>query len=336
VRLSRFSPLLLLGCSDYALNNGADKTGVVDSGERDHNPRTDTDGTSVDDDDSGSTTIPDEDVPEGKVDVVLVVDTAYLYDCYHANLPVESAALVDALFASGADVAIGAVSYDDYYVDDEWYSAWDGYPYVYVQQLTTDAGVAKASLSTLELVWGGDGPGDGYEAITQVATGHGYDQDCDGRYDDRYDIKPFAASKSDAFGGGGGQLQQSGVPGTGTNAGIGWRNGSKRVVVLVVENSIREQSYGDEMPGGCPGGASKGDATSAMAGAGIEFLGINAYEFQVEDHRPQDQLEAIANAMGSRIDADGDGKRDDVAVLGGSWDWPATNKIVSAIFDLAQ
>ena len=328
-----------LGCSDYELSQGTDKATPVDSGDPEHNPRADTSDTTVDDNDSGATQIPDDEddeVPGGKIDVVLVVDIAYLYDCYHADLPQQTTALIDALFDSGADVAIGAVKYDDYYVDDEWYTAWEGYPYQLVQQLTTDRSTAKASVGTLELEWGGDDPGDGHEALLQVATGLGYDQDCDRKYDDHYDIKPFASSSSDAFGGGAGSLQQSGVPGSGTLAGIGWRAGSKRVAVLVIENDIRDQTLGDEMPGGCPGAASKGDAVNAMQSMDIEFLGINAYEFQNEDPRPQQQLEALATSMGSHIDADNDGARDDLAVLGGSWDWPATAKIVSAIWDLAQ
>ena len=336
MRRSFLFPALICACSDYELANGTDKTTPVDTNDQDYNPKGDTSDTTVGGNDSSSTDLPDEDVPEGKIDVVLVMDTAYLYDCYHANLPANTGALVDALLGSGADVAIGAVTYDDYYVDGEWYTAWEGYPYVFVQQLTTDAATAKASMSSLEIVWGGDGPGDGHEAIVQVAEGKGYDQNCDKTYDEYYDIRPFAASKSDAFGGGGGELVRSGVPGTGTNAGIGWRNGSKRVIVLVVENSIRDHSYGDPMPAGCPGTASLGEATSAMKSADTQFLGVNAYEFQDEDSRPQEQLEALANSVGSRIDSDGDGKRNEVAVLSGSWDWPATHVIVSAIWDLTR
>lgn len=333
--------IVAFGCSDYELTQGTDKTGQQDSGGRDFNPRDDTDDTQLDDTDSGKVDNPDTgeqngDVPAGKIDVALVIDIAYLYDCYRANLPVVTAALVDALFDSGADVAIGAVSYDDYFVDDEWYTAWEGYPYTMVQQLTTDRATAKASMNTLELEWGGDDQGDGHEALVQVASGLGFDQDCNGRYDNYYDIKPFKSSGADAFGGGAGGVYSAAVPGTGPNPGIGWRDGSKRVVVLVIENDIRDSSWGDEMPRGCPGAATRGDAVAALKAADIEFLGINAYEYQSEDSRPQDQLESLATSMGSKIDADGDGSRDDLAVLGGSWDWPATPKIVSAIWDLTK
>lgn len=339
VRLVPLVAVAAFACSDYELTQGTDKTGQQDSGGRDFNPRDDTDDTQVDDTDSGAVDNPDtaeDDVPDGKIDVALVIDIAYLYDCYHANLQVQTAALIDSLFDSGADVAIGAVTYDDYFVDNEWYTAWEGYPYTMVQQLTTDRATAKTSMSTLELEWGGDDQGDGHEALLQVAAGLGYDQDCDGKYEEYYDIKPFNSTAGDAFGGNSGALAKSGVPGSGTTAGIGWRTDSKRVVILVIENDIRDRSYGDEMPGGCPSAATKSDAVTALKNADIEFLGINAYEYQHEDPRPQEQLEALATSVGSKIDADGDGSRDDLAVLSGSWDWPATPKIVSAIWDLTK
>ena len=71
-------------------------------------------------------------------------------------------------------------------------------------------------------------------------------------------------------------------------------------------------------------------------GVTAKFLGVNAYEFQDEDHLLQEQLVDLADSTGSKIDSDGDGARDDTAVLSGSWDWPATSVIVAAIWDLAR
>ncbi len=326
---------LALSCSDYDLSKGNTAQPVPPTHGNGHDPQTDT-SAQVDSGETGGADTQVPDVPEGKVDVVLLIDVAYFYDCYHADLALNTAALVDALLDSGADVAIGIASFDDYYVDGEWYTAWAGVPYTFGTQITTDRSRLHAAASSLELEWGGDGPGDGYEAIRQATVGTGYDQDCDGKLDGATDISPFQKSKSDAFGGKVAGLYDSGVAGAGDQGGMGFRKGSKRVVVLITENSLRESKYGDEMPAGsCPAGATKSDAVTGITDLGAKFLGVNAYEFWDEDSKPQDQLEAIATNTSSKIDKDGDGKKDELAVFGENWDWPTTATLVDAIWQLA-
>ncbi len=329
--------VLLVACSDYDLTAGNTKVPNQRDSGRDHDPDLDTSDTEVDPGDSGETDVPVTDVPEGKVDVMLIVDIAYWYDCYRVDLAVDGGQLVDALYDSGADVAVGVATYDDYMVDGEWFQAWAGYPYVLPTQLTTDRSRAKNAMTGLEFQWGGDDAGDGYEAIVQVADGLGYDQDCDGKHDEYYDIKPFKPKSSDAFGGGVGGLNDNSATGTGEDPGVGWRENSKRVVVVFAENIIRDKNEGHKLPSGaCPGVASQSDAANAIRGIQAKFLGVNAYEYQMEDPRLQEQLEALADGTGSKIDKDGDGNENEIAVLSGSWDWPATNVIVNAIWDLAD
>lgn len=330
---------LLLACSDYGFQgeNGKEGRPRDDSGE--HDPRVDTADVDTDPADSGTTDLPDDtgNAPEGKVDVMLIIDIAYWYDCYRVDLAVDGGQLVDALFDSGADVAVGVATYDDYMVDGEWFQAWAGYPYVLTTQLTTDRSRAKNAMTSLEFQWGGDDAGDGYEAIVQAAEGLGYDQDCDGKYDEYYDIRPFKQKSSDAFGGGVSGLDDNSATGSGDNPGVGWRDNSKRVIAVFAENLMRDRNEGHTVPSGaCPGAASRADAESGIRAVQAKFLGVNAYEYQSEDPRLQEQLEAIASNTGSKIDADGDGSEDDLAVLSGSWDWPATPVIVKAIWDLAD
>lgn len=339
-------PLALFACSDYDIQ-GDEKDPPAGRRDDTGDPATDT-GDVADDTDSadGGDTVGDSggggetgdpDAPSGKIDVVLLVDVAYFYDCYHADLALRTGELITTLFSSGADVAVAIATYDDYQVENEWFAAWDGLPYRLEQQLTTDTSRLQSAASGLELEWGGDGPGSGYEAIVQATAGLGYDQDCDHAYDSGTDVKPFEKDRGDAFSGNVNGTSDSSVPGTGTTPGVGFRTGSTRIVILFAENTLRDRGEGHEVPSGaCPGVAGRSDAVSALRGANALFLGVNAYEFQDMDTALQEQLEDLASSTGSKIDADQDGARDDLAVLSGSWDWPSTSLLVDAIWDLAS
>ena len=328
--------ILGIACTDYDLQGGKTHEGRVDDTDE-HDPDTSSqeDTNPAETGDSAGEETPGE-VPDGKVDVVLLIDIAYWYDCYHADLPVVTNDLVNALFGSGADVAVAIATYDDYNVEGEWYNAFSGVPYLLVQQLTTDIPRLQSSTSGLELEWGGDGPGTGFEAVVQAATGLGYDQDCSGRFESNDDIRAFNATSGDAFGGRENGSASASVPGTGPNPGVGFRQDSKRVVLVFAENVIRDRDLGHGMPpNACPGAASSLDAAQAIRAADAKVLGVNVYEFQADDPQLQNQLLDFASATDSRIDADGDGAKDDPAVLSGSWDWPPTTTLVDAIWDLA-
>lgn len=331
--------VLVVGCSDYNLDGAPDHAGEKPPlEETTTGPSTDSATTSTDTEDSATGTVPSVDTaaPEGKIDVVLLIDEAYFYDCYHADLPRRSTELIDLLLGSGADVAIAVATFDDYQVTDAWYAGDNGLPYALTQQLTTDAGRLHNAASGLSLAWGGDWQGSGYEAIAQAARGRGFDQDCNGRYDAATDVKPFTASASDAFGGAAADSSDSSVPGTGTIQGVGFRTDSARVIVVFAENGFRSAALGHPMPTGtCPGPASASSAASEMDAAKAKFLGVNSYEFQDIDPTLQGQLEELATLTDSRYDANGDGNPDELAVLAGSWDWPDANRVVAAIWDLA-
>lgn len=336
-RLSRHLPLLLVACSDYNLDGAEDHVGRK-PGRGDTAPLVTTDSatTPTSSEDSATGTVTGT-VPTGPpVDVVLLVDEAYFYDCYHADLPLRTAELVDLLFASGRDVAVAIATFDDYQVSGEWYAADGGLPYVLVQQLTTDPARLHTSASTLSLGWGGDWQGSGYEAIAQAARGRGFDQDCDGRYEADTDVKPFTASASDAFGGAAPDTSDSSVPGTGSIQGVGFRTDSARVIAVFAENGFRSAALGHPTPTGtCPGVATAASAASEVDAAKAKLLLVNSYEFQDIDHTLQDQLEELATLTDSRWDANGDGNPAELAVLAGSWDWPDPNRVAEVIWALA-
>lgn len=336
--MNRLYLLLLCACSDYNLGSGEkanphpDRTGdSADIGTSDTSPA-DSGGTAQD---SGNVTT-DTSPPAGQFDFIFILDVAYNYDCYHPELQTKIPELIDAIEATGVDAAYAIATYDDYNVDGEWYTAWGGTPYTILTQLTTDAARAKGVMAGIEMQWGGDAPGSGFEAVTQAMGGLGYDQGCDGSYDVTRDIRPYIGSSGDAFGGGAGSARDSSTPGTGAVPGIGMRSGSKRIVILSVDNVMRSRSLGHAMPTGtCFDAASDVDAENALKAQGAEILGVNVYEFYDEDPTPQSQLVSFVGHVGSKIDADGDGAKDDVAVLGGGWDWPAVDVTMAAIGDLA-
>ncbi len=333
--------LLALACSDY--NLGTDEKGNARPDRPGDSAETSTgdtapgesDGTSTD---SGNTSGDTEDSapPAGQFDFVFLLDVAYNYDCYHPDLQTKIPALIDAIEATGVDAAYAIATYDDYNVDGEWYSAWGGHPYTVLTQLTTDAARAKAVMAGVEMTWGGDAAGSAFEAVSQAMLGLGFDQACDGAFDTTRDIRPYIGSSGDAYGGAAGSARDSSTPGTGAIPGVGLREGSTRIVILSVDNVIRSRSYGHTMPSGaCFDAASDRDAEDALRAQGAQILGVNVYEFWDEDPTPQTQLTSFVGRVGSKIDADGDGSKDDVAVLGGSWDWPATEVTMKAIGDLA-
>jgi len=107
--------------------------------------------------------------------------------------------------------------------------------------------------------------------------------------------------------------------------------------MLAADNHIRDVAMGDPLPeGACHGAASFEDATSAIRAIGAKTLGINVYEYWASDDTLLGQLNELAEATGSYIDKDDNGSKDDLAVLFGSWNWPAIEDVVDALWDLAE
>lgn len=336
--------LLLLSCSDYKLSG--DPKGNADDGGRPEDGGGESDGGGGDsgwtptDPETGDGGAGDGGAGDGgasakMIDVVVIVDVAYSYSCYHPDVDLRVQQLAEELWATGHDVAMAVATYDDYAVSGTWWARTGGTPYTLVQQMTTDIERVRTTASTLSMEWGGDGPGSAYEAIVQSIKGTGYDMDCDGRYDSETDVKPWNARSDDAFGGGVAGVEDSGVPGTGSRSGVGFREGAERVVILHVDNSIRDRDYGDDLPSGaCLGSATATSAAAAITSVDAHFIGINAYEFQDEDGTPQAQLRALAINVGALWDEDGDGVASDIAVQSGSWDWPEAHQTVEMILQM--
>ncbi len=270
-----------------------------------------------------------------KVDVFVLLDTAYSYSCYHPNLPSFLDSLVKAVFARFEDVALGFALYDDYNYSSGWAAA-GGYPYRIWYQISTNEEAIIRTAETASMSYGGDSYGSGYEAVYQTVTGVGFDQDNDGDFDEATDIKPFYASSTDAFGGGAPSAYDPTIVGTGHGVGVGWRNGASKIVMLGSDNVIRDGDMGHAVPDGCQfEPATFSIAAEAMNEVHAHFIGVNVYEYQTSDHTLQTQLTNFAVETESYIDEDDDGLIDEPAVLYGSWNWPDISEIVEAMWDLA-
>lgn len=277
---------------------------------------------------------PDDGPP--KVDVFILLDTAYSYSCYHPDLEKFADELVAALFDAFEDIRVGLGLYDDYVGLGGHSAAQGGHPYRVLHLLSSDEASLLEAAQGLQMNYGGDAWGSGYEAVYQTALGLGLDLDCDGVYEPLYDILPFRADERDAFGGSVGEAYDASVPGIGERAGVGWREGARHITVLSADNALRDEARGGLPTGTCGPAATSELAIRAASATDVRVLGVNVYEYQANDGLLQEQMIDLAKETNSYIDRDGDGANDDPAVLYGSWNWPPMGTVMLAIQDLAE
>ena len=266
-----------------------------------------------------------------QLDVFILIDTAYSYSCYRPNLPTAMSNLAREIYAHFDNVAVGFGTFDDYAA----YASATGTPFTLVHQVSTDETSVVASATGLSsMVYGGDAEGSVYEALYQVATGTGFDEDCDGSIAST-DVAPFRAKSSDAFGGGAAGTYDASVKGTGTKGGVGWRDNSGRAIILGTDNLLRNPDDGDAVPSDtCFDAAGSVSASAELAKLDAKVLSVSFYEWYATDPTVDEELTALAQSTDSYIDADGDGAIDDEALITGSWDWPATSVLIEGLEDL--
>ena len=176
-------------------------------------------------------------------------------------------------------------------------------PFRLEQQLTTEVWRIQAALDELTIHYGADAPESSTEALFQVLTGAGYDQNCDGAWTEEEDVLPFVAHSGDAFGGAETGTVDATVPGTGELGGVGFRQGAIPVVAYVTDNRMRDPDAGYDTPAGCPGEAGQSDVVAAAEALGAWFIGVDVGF----SGAAVEQMEALALAAGSMIDPDGSG-----------------------------
>ena len=276
---------------------------------------------------------PSAPVDDELVDVYLLLDVAYNYSCYHPDLERFIDQVIDALYDHFGNVAVGFGVYDDYR-ESGW--ATIGGPYEMRHAISTDHDSVKDAAERLRMEYGGSDEGSAYEAIYQAVWGAGFDHTCNGTFDATTDIQPWSPMETDAFGGAIPGLEDD-FPAEGSRRGVGWREGATHIIIYSVDNIIRDEALGSALPASACGEPATADTVAqALAVTDTRLLGLNVYEWQASDRRPQQQLEALAMATGSYIDTDDDGLFDDPAVLAEGWDWPRMDDVMDAVEDLIR
>jgi hypothetical protein len=268
-------------------------------------------------------------------DVAFTIDTTGSMGGTISAMKSEYSAMVSTLATTLPDAQYAVGTYDDYadYGGYGYSSSMDK-PFYMLKQVTSDVAAVQSTLSAIGTHYGGDGPESTMEALYQSASGVGYDQDCDRVYDSATDVRPFLASGTDPFGGGGGQHFASGTPGGGLNGGFGFRDYALPVIVYATDYDLRDPDAGYGVPPGCPGSAGQSDVVAALSDLGGYAIGIHVGGYT---STPYNQMVSLANASGSFADTDGDGLADDPLAF--QWSGASSTfrtTVIGAIEDLVS
>ena len=272
-------------------------------------------------------------------DIAFLLDTTGSMTTTAIAMAAEFNAIVTALSTLIPDAEYGFATYDDYAYGGMGSIGSGDKPYILLNQITDNVAAVQAELTSVEIHYGMDWPESTFEALYQAASGAGYDQGCNGIYEDTTDVKPFLASEDDPFSGTGGQAFSSVSSGGGELGGYGFRDYALPVIVYATDAPIRDPDGGgsySDTPAGCPMDAGFSDVVDALADLGGYVIGVD-----VGGGAPTPQMEPLAEATGSIADTNGDGIADDLLVFewspyGGSGSTDFRETVIDAIEDLVN
>jgi hypothetical protein len=201
--------------------------------------------------------------------------------------------LVTSLSPALPDSTYGVAIYRDYAYGQMGTPGVDK-PFELIQQLRPEVDLVQQSLANMETSGGGDGLASTMEALYQTLTGIGYDQACDGGYQQLTDVPPLESSAGDPFGGTAPPVLDERRPGK--LGGAGFRRGALKLVVYAADTLLRDPDNGFETPGGCPDDAGMAAVVAAAGAIDAKLVGV-----AVND-RPLPQMQALAQATGSVTD----------------------------------
>ena len=249
-------------------------------------------------------------------DVAFLLDTTCSMYSTAAAMAAEFVDMTIQLAVVKMDIHYGFATFDDYAFGSYGSTYSNDKPFILRQPVTDDVDSVQESLSSVPIHGGSDGPEAAMEGLYQTLTGVGYDQNCNGTYDDSTDVLPFLASDDDPFDGRAGSAWTEELAGSGYAGGVGFRAGSRPIIVYATDNYLRDPETGDYgSPGGCPGDASGSDVISAAMATDATLIGIMTSSWGGTGAVVQ--MESLASATDSVADLDSDGV-DDLLVF--SWD----------------
>lgn len=177
------------------------------------------------------------------------------------------------------------------------------YPFALRHEMTDDRAAILASLDTLVAFGGGDPQECDYEALYQLASGHGFDVDGN-RHWDPGDVRPFITKPGDAFEGHVTGSFDPDIPGHGTQGGVGFREGVFPLIVLATDADMEDPDDGFVLGNAGTAPAGKTAAIAAVNAIGAHVIGIAAAS------TPEAKLVELAEQTGAEADINGDGTLD--------------------------
>jgi hypothetical protein len=239
----------------------------------------------------------------GGVDLAFLLDTTQSMQSLVTAVADELDAIAVALAADDLDVRFGLATYEDYPVVPYGSPGVD-LPFVLRSSITDDLASVRAALDAVVIHQGQDAPESTLEALYQGLTGTGWDLGCDGRYDPREDVPPWAPRPDDAFGGTAAGVGAGDPDGRG---GFGFGTGRVPVILYATNYELRDADdpvrYGT--PGGCPDDAGMTSVTAASRALGARLVGVGVNV--AERGHTITQMQTLAERTGSVADLDGDG-----------------------------
>ena len=175
------------------------------------------------------------------------------------------------------DITFGVATYRDYAYGGFGSAGSGDLPFELATQQTTNLTRVQAALTQLAIGGGSDGPESSMEALAQALGGRGYDQGCDGFFDEDTDVLPFNREPGwDAFDGNESGTSSSAVEGSGDLGGMGFRPDVLNVVIFATDNDLRDPSAGQASPNGCyDAGSDEVKAFRDVLNAKIIGVGVN-------------------------------------------------------------
>lgn len=268
-------------------------------------------------------------VQHGIADVSFVLDTTGSMQGTANAVAAEFSNIAQEVAATIPDLTFGVATYEDYHKIP--FGGGQDRPFRLNVRQTPDVGTVAGVLSSgLTIHSGGDGPESTLEALYQVATGKGYDQNCNGVYDGSEDVSPFLASPLDAFGGTSPGV--GGTPGAGAGdiGGMGFREDVLSIVVYATDADFRDPDDGDPRPRGCPQDAGSTLVAQSLAEIDAALIGV-AVSPLFGGTGPVEEMNLLAARTGSYGDMDGDGRTEPAVVQWQSGSASFRRAVVDAI-----
>ena len=205
------------------------------------------------------------------------------------------------------DLTFGVASFDDYNYGEM--GSGSDKPYHPRQQQTSDLVQAQQALSSLTADGGDDWSESSIEALYQAASGLGYDQNCNGSFDAATDVLPFTPQPGDAFGGSEPGIGSSGVQGTGTKGGNGFREGAVPILVYATDATVRNAlpPYGEGPKGSVPPPGCTTDAVPPMLEAALDAIDAKAIGVAAGTTDAVSAMQQVAQFTDSYLDLNADG-----------------------------